>query len=1699
MCRMLVDSRVLIFPLAFMISLVFISGTGWAQPDLAGGDQSQPAQPPVMKNRTLQEIRFDDGRPGQLRQDFLAERGHPDSTPSPVDQKQSSGLKTRVPLWISLERLSPVDRANARITFELSDHHLPAVHEELEAVASLWNAGQQSQAIDRLRLFEEQQGVAGIACGLNWLIPRHVDGSRWSNDIQVSTRLGINVVTLDFDAETGAIFSAVNYDEGEGGRWSVNMSMDGGLTWSETFVWVGFDPVNDISARVGAGYFYVGYTGPETVTQTEARLRRFFLTDGSPDNTYGYYTVFDLGVEILDLELETNTDFSNDRVYYFAVLADNTMQFQWSLADGVTWTPYPLGVTNATPGFDAHWNQNFTVYPLFISYKSTLDDLHVVRISNSFPENTLLINITGETTIAAYDNRIMMAWEWDPGNRQMIEFYVSYDEGVNWYYGILDDPGIDQYCHSPDLAARLNGGFGCAYQQETGEPDIVWYSYRDYGTSDPGPPWSVPLQINEVDVVTGTPMACEWLPPSPGSSYAHGVAWIAGLNGVFLDRSDFQPAPAIDVTPTSLSFYLPPGASGVDFLTIANNGEAPLLWNILEQPAALMLEDGQRLQVDLRRGSQSRMMPTAGDPQTEVEHLELGKGELDPRRGQAVDRGSGGPDAFGYRWVDSDEPGGPAFEWVDITGVGTALSLSDDGFAEVPLPWPFPFYGQQRDMIKISANGYLTFGVDPSDYTNDPIPTAIDPNDFIAPFWDDLYPPSGGTIHYYHDMATDRFIVQYTEIQHIASIGTYTFEVILQPDGTVLFQYLSLVGDVSQSTVGIENQDGSGGLQVVFNAPYLHDALAVLIQDACPWLTESPLAGEIPGGSSQVVEVLATAGDLAPGLYECELIVLSNDPDDPVVGIPVSLTVPTPPDIEVISPSLYFILPPGGFACATMTVANTGDLDLIWYTFEEEATLALPDGSQVPVSLKPGTGAAGIPPAKQARPGEHFELGKGEPDPRPGQGVQRGSGGPDAFGYHWLDSDEPGGPTFAWVDISGIGTPLTLLDDDYAEVPLPFQFPFYGFNRPFVKICSNGYLTFGLDGTDFSNDPIPTSLDPNDFIAPFWDDLNPSTGGTIHYYHDVASNRFIVQYTAVPRYGDPASVMTFQVLLSPDGTILYQYLDMTGELSSATIGIEDYNGAVGLQVVFNASYVHNNLAVLIQDGCPWLTENPPGGEIVGGGVQPVDVCASAADLGPGIYECNLYIASNDPDEPLLTIPVVLELAPTFIATAEIAATVPVSVYTKPNRTGQPLSSCYTFGGGTTDATITLTLTDGFGTPIQGYPQVDMWLETSLGGLVVCPGGSIADQDTDVNGQTTFSLPLAGGHWSNPDAGETTIVVINGNPLPQPGFEMYFNSPDISGDLFANLTDVVLFATDYLGTYQYRSDLYWDGILNLSDITLLAQGMGAQCPVSQAAASIPESQSTIGVYFDQAATQRAIFTEPDEVFTAYLLVVGEAASKGITGWECELNLSDNILVHDWNFAAEGINLATPPQFRFSSGIAEPVKAVGLVGRLLTITMQVIDREPAHIYLNFDPQHPDEATVPLCAVGESARLLNLSRPEGGKAADPVAFINDTEGPQASGGLIQQTMALDLRNEPNPFNPATDIRFNLARDGQVQVAIYDVSGRLIRRLSGGVMTAGPQGLHWDGRDQRGSPAASGIYFYRLFLNGESLGPTGKMSLIK
>jgi hypothetical protein len=87
--------------------------------------------------------------------------------------------------------------------------------------------------------------------------------------------------------------------------------------------------------------------------------------------------------------------------------------------------------------------------------------------------------------------------------------------------------------------------------------------------------------------------------------------------------------------------------------------------------------------------------------------------------------------------------------------------------------------------------------------------------------------------------------------------------------------------------------------------------------------------------------------------------------------------------------------------------------------------------------------------------------------------------------------------------------------------------------------------------------------------------------------------------------------------------------------------------------------------------------------------------------------------------------------------------------------------------------------------------------------------------------------------------------------------------------------------------------------------------------------------------------------------------------------------------------------------------------------------------------------------------------------------------------------------MGNAPNPFNPATSIRFNLARRSEVSLKIYDNAGRLVRDLFEGFLDSGPQSVKWNGRDDSGKAVSSGVYHY-TFRAGDHT-ESGKMALLK
>ena len=176
---------------------------------------------------------------------------------------------------------------------------------------------------------------------------------------------------------------------------------------------------------------------------------------------------------------------------------------------------------------------------------------------------------------------------------------------------------------------------------------------------------------------------------------------------------------------------------------------------------------------------------------------------------------------------------------------------------------------------------------------------------------------------------------------------------------------------------------------------------------------------------------------------------------------------------------------------------------------------------------------------------------------------------------------------------------------------------------------------------------LPSTAAPFNLLAPFWDDLNV-TGGAAKVLYQVVGGALVVEWYQVPHYdstgSDPGGPYTFEAILYPNGKVVYQYLSMgTLRLDEETIGIQNSTGTVGLQCVYNAAYVHDNLAIQFTALPEWLTLAPASGTIPPHGSQEITLTFSSVDLDLGAHTGQVRIQSNDIVTPEVIVPVTLDV------------------------------------------------------------------------------------------------------------------------------------------------------------------------------------------------------------------------------------------------------------------------------------------------------------------------------------------------------------------------------------------------------------------------------------------------------------------------
>ncbi len=388
----------------------------------------------------------------------------------------------------------------------------------------------------------------------------------------------------------------------------------------------------------------------------------------------------------------------------------------------------------------------------------------------------------------------------------------------------------------------------------------------------------------------------------------------------------------------------------------------------------------------------------------------------------------------------------------------------------------------------------------------------------------------------------------------------------------------------------------------------------------------------IEPGARAVVTLRFTPA--AATAYAGQLAILSNSPAGSPAIVALAGSGPLPPDLEVDTEPLEISVPAGLSATGSLTIANAGAGALSLTAFLRTAAVT---GGGAP------QGAASISLA----------------------------GGPDGFGYTFRDERDPDGPMFQWEEIAapqgGPGTELTYLTGKvppsdcnqpgvnyvYGLQPL-FAFPFYGTPREQFSVSAYGTVFFDAGpeqgfGCYIGSVGLPvdqTAFNPdrgtNAFISAYLDRLKIVPGAVYtHFDHD----RAIIQWYRVTSFFQEYA--TFQIILYPNGDIRMQWYEtgpwLTG--SSAIIGIQgDAFTALQYGAFFGSKVAPGRCIYYTYPGNPyrdWLRAANRTATVAPGGAHTLQYEVRAQYLLPGTYHGAIELRSNDPGQPVVTVPVVL--------------------------------------------------------------------------------------------------------------------------------------------------------------------------------------------------------------------------------------------------------------------------------------------------------------------------------------------------------------------------------------------------------------------------------------------------------------------------
>jgi len=262
-----------------------------------------------------------------------------------------------------------------------------------------------------------------------------------------------------------------------------------------------------------------------------------------------------------------------------------------------------------------------------------------------------------------------------------------------------------------------------------------------------------------------------------------------------------------------------------------------------------------------------------------------------------------------FRYARSTDAGGPPFDYLDISAIGTPVGIVRDDTTSDPivLPWFFPYSGRYFDRVCICSNGYISFMWCRSVYTYYHYQLSDDrsPPYGIFPYWNDLDPTRGGGIYSFYDEPNDRFIIEWHEIRRYGSNNPNSFEIMLYHDGTIQLAYATMSPSLVYCTVGLKGGNSSEYRQLSFNQNFLQSNLLLRFDRPDPAeiqiILRQDQQGVIPPGDQMAVPLLVRNNSASFARQALSLTLTSSDPLLPVVPIQVEVVyLPDPADLRVV-------------------------------------------------------------------------------------------------------------------------------------------------------------------------------------------------------------------------------------------------------------------------------------------------------------------------------------------------------------------------------------------------------------------------------------------------------------------------------------------------------------------------------------------------------------------------------------------------------------------------------------------------------------------------------------------------------------------------------------------------------------------------------------------------------------------------------